>query len=315
MRRSSALDYDASPRLRAAGAADATTLVADLETPVSAFLKLAGAPAGDMFLLEFGRGRRAARPLFDDRARSRPDLALATARSAEINRRARATATALRALPRAAARGAARAASPNRASTLPAGLPPMAAGVFGYLGYDMVRQMERLPPAKPDPIGVPDAVLIRPTVMVVFDSVRDEIIDRRRRCARQPGVAAKAALRARREARLDARRRRARRAARPRAAGRSTRSLTASAARLEHAPRPNSSAWSSARRNTSRAGDVFQVVLSQRFTSRFDLPPFSLYRALRRVNPSPFLCFLDFGGFQIVVLQPGDPGAACATAR
>jgi anthranilate synthase component 1 len=52
------------------------------------------------------------------------------------------------------------------------------------------------------------------------------------------------------------------------------------------------------------AGDVFQVVLSQRFTSRFDLPAFSLYRALRRVNPSPYLCYLDFGGFQIVVSSP-----------
>jgi anthranilate synthase component 1 len=53
-----------------------------------------------------------------------------------------------------------------------------------------------------------------------------------------------------------------------------------------------------------RAGDAFQIVLSQRFTSRFDLPAFALYRALRRVNPSPYLCFLDFGGFQIVVSSP-----------
>ncbi len=58
---------------------------------------------------------------------------------------------------------------------LPQGLPPMSAGVFGYLGYDMVRRMERLPPAKPDPIGVPEALLIRPTVMVVFDAARDEM--------------------------------------------------------------------------------------------------------------------------------------------
>ncbi len=52
------------------------------------------------------------------------------------------------------------------------------------------------------------------------------------------------------------------------------------------------------------AGDAFQIVLSQRFTSRFDLPAFALYRALRRVNPSPYLCFLDFGGFQIVCSSP-----------
>ena len=48
----------------------------------------------------------------------------------------------------------------------------MAAGVFGYLGYDMARQMERLAAAKPDPIGVPDAMMLRPTVMVVFDAVQ-----------------------------------------------------------------------------------------------------------------------------------------------
>ena len=53
-----------------------------------------------------------------------------------------------------------------------------------------------------------------------------------------------------------------------------------------------------------RAGDIFQVVLSQRFTSPFQLPAFALYRALRRVNPAPFLCYLDFGGFQIVCSSP-----------
>ena len=53
-----------------------------------------------------------------------------------------------------------------------------------------------------------------------------------------------------------------------------------------------------------RAGDIFQVVLSQRFTAPFALPAFSLYRALRRVNPSPYLCYLDFGDFQIVTSSP-----------
>src|SRR5664280_2880619 len=58
---------------------------------------------------------------------------------------------------------------------LPESLPPMAAGVFGYLGYDMVRLMEELPPPNPDPIGIPDAVLVRPTIVVVFDAVKDSI--------------------------------------------------------------------------------------------------------------------------------------------
>jgi anthranilate synthase component I len=63
-----------------------------------------------------------------------------------------------------------------------------------------------------------------------------------------------------------------------------------------------------------RAGDIFQVVPSQRFSVPFKLPPFALYRALRRLNPSPFLFFLDLGGFALVGSQPGDPGARCATA-
>ena len=68
------------------------------------------------------------------------------------------------------------ASSPSRAfRRRPSTCPPMAAGVFGYLGYDMVREMEQLAPAKPDPIGVPDSIVLRPTLMVVFDSVRDEI--------------------------------------------------------------------------------------------------------------------------------------------
>jgi len=183
---------------------------------------------------------------------------------------------------------------------LPQAMPPMSAGVFGYLGYDMVRQMERLPAAKPDKIGVPEALLIRPTVMVVFDAVRDEmsVVTPIRPAA---GVAARAAWEAA-EARLDA-------------------VVAALEGPLDHAfPAVDPKLMADkAVSNTSddeflamvakakeyiAAGDAFQIVLSQRFTSRFELPAFSLYRALRRVNPSPYLSYLDFGGFQIVVSSP-----------
>ena len=183
---------------------------------------------------------------------------------------------------------------------LPPGLPPMSAGVFGYLGYDMVRHMERLPPVKPDSIGVPEALLVRPTVMVVFDTARDEmaVVTPVRPAA---GVAARAAYESA-QARLDA-------------------VVAALEAPLDHKPPEVDPALLAdpASSNTTEAeyeamvakakeyivaGDAFQVVLSQRFTSRFELPAFSLYRALRRVNPSPYLCFLDFGGFQIVVSSP-----------
>ena len=59
--------------------------------------------------------------------------------------------------------------------TLPEGLPPMAAGIFGYMGYDTVRLIENLPNVRPDVLDVPDAILMRPTVMVIFDAVRDEM--------------------------------------------------------------------------------------------------------------------------------------------
>ena len=121
-----------------------------------------------------GRGRRAARPLFDDRPRSRPDLALERRGRRDQPPRAR-RADAFVPCP-GKPLDALRALLAESRIELPPGLPPMSAGVFGYLGYDMVRHMERLPPAKPDPIGVPEAMLIRPTVMVVFDSVRDEMV-------------------------------------------------------------------------------------------------------------------------------------------
>src|SRR5258706_7985991 len=60
--------------------------------------------------------------------------------------------------------------------TPPAGLPPMATGLFGYLGYDMARQVENLPNPPPDTLGLPDAILLRPTITAIFDSVKDEII-------------------------------------------------------------------------------------------------------------------------------------------
>ena len=274
------------------------TMVADLETPVAAYLKLAAGRAGNIFLLESieggaQRGRYSMIGLDPDVIwRSRGAVS-------EINRRAQHEANAFAPCP-GKPLDALRALLAESHIDLPAGLPPMSAGVFGYLGYDMVRHMERLAPAKPDPIGVPDAILIRPTIMVVFDGVRDEM-SLVTPVRPQPGVTAKAAI-ARAQERLDA-------------------IVSVLEGPLAHAPPPADPNLSAAAptSNTSEAefhamvlkakdyiaaGDAFQIVLSQRFTSRFDLPAFSLYRALRRVNPSPYLCFLDFGDFQIVVSSP-----------
>jgi anthranilate synthase component 1 len=275
-----------------------TTLVADLETPVSAYLKLAAGRSGNMFLLESVEGG-AQRGRYSMIGLD-PDLIWRSNGSgAEINRRAAVDAEAFVPCP-GKPLDALRALLAESRIELPAGLPPMSAGVFGYLGYDMVRHMERLPPAKPDPIGAPEAILIRPTVMVVFDSVRDEMVVVTPIRPAQ-GISALAAREAA-QARLDA-------------------VVAALEGPLDHvAPAVDPTLLADrAVSNTSEAdflamvarakdyivaGDAFQIVLSQRFTSRFDLPAFSLYRALRRVNPSPYLCFLDFGGFQIVVSSP-----------
>ncbi len=180
------------------------------------------------------------------------------------------------------------------------GLPPMAAGVFGYLGYDMVRHMERLAPAKPDPIGVPDAVMIRPTLMVIFDAVRDEmwvITPVRPR----PGVSARVAHAAALD-RLDA-------VVSVLEGPLTHKGASADPHLLADEPRSNTGspaylAMVERAKEYIRAGDIFQVVLSQRYSAPFALEPFALYRALRRINPAPFLCFLDFGAFQICCSSP-----------
>ena len=147
-------------------------LLADLETPVSAFLKIAGGKPMSFLLesVEGGavRGRYSVIGL-------EPDLIWrSTGARAEINRSARSAPAVFQDCPQPPLE-ALRALIAESRIVLPEDLPPMAAGVFGYLGYDTVRLMERLPASKPDPIGIPDAVLIRPTLIVVFDAVKDTI--------------------------------------------------------------------------------------------------------------------------------------------
>ncbi|WP_332696730.1 anthranilate synthase component I [Bosea sp. (in: a-proteobacteria)] len=272
------------------------SLVGDCETPVAAFMKLRHAGKGPAFLLESVeggavRGRYSMIGLEPDliwrchhgqSALCRPALGdsfLPDPRPAFESLRALLTESAV----------------PDQD-----GLPPMAAGVFGYLGYDMVRLMERLAEPKETGVGVPDAILMRPTLMVVFDAVRDEITVVTP-VRHQPGVPARAAHE-RAQERLEA------------VVSALESPLPAEAgidiAGLSH-PEPVSNtseaeyeAMVGRAQEYIRAGDIFQVVLSQRFEAPFELPPFALYRALRRVNPAPFLCYLDFEDFQIVCSSP-----------
>jgi hypothetical protein len=146
-----------------------TRLVADLETPVSAMLKLSAGRA-NAFLLESVEGG-AVRGRYSIIGLD-PDLVF----RAEGERAAIERAGAGRPEPCAAPTlQAIRDLLAESRIELPQDLPPMAAGVFGYLGYDLVRLMERLPPAKPNELDLPDTMLVRPRIVVVFDSVKDEL--------------------------------------------------------------------------------------------------------------------------------------------
>ena len=273
-----------------------TRLVADLETPVSAMLKLS-AGRRDRFLLESVEGGAA-------RARYSiigidPDLIFrAFGARAEVNAdpvtdRERYEPMAVPTL--AALRGV----IGESRIRLPADLPPMAAGVFGYLGYDMVRLMEDLPPPNPDPLALPDAILMRPTAIIIFDSVKDEITvvspvrPRPGITAAQAHALAVERLTGVVEA-LDA----------PLASVAEPAAVDGSIEIASNTPGERYIAMVRRAKDYIAAGDIFQVVLSQRFESAFELSPFSLYRALRRTNPSPYLYFLDFGDFAVAGSSP-----------
>jgi anthranilate synthase component 1 len=273
-------------------------LVADLETPVSAFLKLAEGRQ-NAFLFESVQGGEA-------RGRYsiiglKPDLIWRCRDGkAEINRNARSAPDTF--VPDALADKplqSLRALIAETRMALPNGLPPMAVGIFGYLGYDMVRLIERLPNAPPDTLGLPDAILVRPTITAIFDTVRDEIL------IVSPvwpehGVDARAAY-ARASERLgDA----IADLERPAPASPVLADLPAGAAIESNMTHDEYLAMVARAKEYILAGDIFQVVPSQRFRRPFALPPLALYRALRRLNPSPFLYHLAFPGFTIVGSSP-----------
>jgi len=275
-----------------------TSLIADLETPVSAMLKL-GADRPYSFLLESVEGG-AVRGRYSIIGLD-PDIIWRVVEDkVEINTSATTDLNRFEPRDEAPLEGLRSLLAQSRIDLSPE-LPPMASGIFGYLDYDMVRQMEELPDANPDVFGLPQSIFIRPTIMAVFDAVKDEIIVLTPvwpnggvtatqaydlACARLSGILDKLA------APLDY--------ATANYSGESSSDV---------APVSNMSKQAymdkvERAKEYIAAGDIFQVVLSQRFEIPFTLPSFALYRALRRVNPSPFLFYLNFGGFAIIGSSP-----------
>ena len=290
-------DFESFARSYEAGRPQALYVchVADLETPVSAFLKL-GEGKDNAFLLESvqggeARGRYSIIGLKPDLVwRTRGDIA-------EIDRQALSGKNKFEPL-KEKPLPSLRALIAETRMTLPEGLPPMAVGLFGYLGYDMARQVEHLPNPPEDTLGLPDAIMLRPTITAIFDTVRDEILVVTPVFPDQKTDAKSAYARA--TARLDE-------------------TLAALEKPLPPPAKVASPKVGEIKSNMTKdeyfamvargkeyiaAGDVFQVVPSQRFRRDFTLPPFALYRALRRLNPSPFLYYISMPGFSIVGSSP-----------
>lgn len=271
----------------------ALKLISDLETPVSAFLKLSNADK-PCFLLESVQGG-------ESRGRysiigMEPDLIWRCSNGkAQINRTAEhkpdvyepvaeAPLASLKALHR------------ECHMTIPEGFPPMAAGLIGYMGYDMVREMEHLPAAKHDSIGLPDACFMRPQVMIVFDTVKGELflvtpVWKQEKTAYDTAKQRLLKVKERLQSPLNTKA----------VAGETS---EATLAFKSNTTREAYHQMVEKAKDYIRAGDIFQVVPSQRFSAPFALPPFSLYRALRHMNPSPFLFFLQLPGFSLIGSSP-----------
>jgi len=273
-------------------------LVADTETPVGAALKLIEPGRGDFLLesVEGGEVRGRYSLLGLD-----PDLMFrATGHSCEVNRAWRHDRAAFAPLP-GDALVELRALADSCRITVPKGLPPALACLVGYFGYETIGLVETLPRAPQSELTVPDMLFARPTLILVFDGLTDELYCIAPLWAPREGETGDPAC----------------------AIEQAGERIDEALRRLELAPplplrnadlpemalspvlaAADYEAMVLKAKDYIAAGDVFQVVLAQRFTCPFPLPPFALYRALRRVNPSPFLYFLDLPGFAVVGSSP-----------
>lgn len=182
---------------------------------------------------------------------------------------------------------------------LPKELPQSSAGLFGYFGYDMVRHVENLPNLNKDTIGLPDAMFIRPSIIAVLDGVKGEVIlvapvfyepkvDEKEAFKKAKEKISSAILELKKQTITD----------RNLGAPGEMEEPTSNFTKDEYKAAVNKA------KNYINNGDIFQVVPSQRWTQNFSYSPFSLYRSLRRTNPSPFMFYFNFGEFQVIGASP-----------
>jgi anthranilate synthase component 1 len=173
---------------------------------------------------------------------------------------------------------------------LPAGLPALIGGAVGYASYDIIRAYERLPDTNPDELQVPDALFIAPRGMVIYDHLRHRLL-----------AVATAEAQEDAEAQADALSLKLRGPLPTEIPG--TEPTQAPQFSSNFTPQGYMNAVEQALEYI-RAGDIFQVVPSQRFSADLTVHPFALYRALRRVNPSPYLGYLALGDVTLVASSP-----------
>ncbi|MEP7349018.1 MAG: anthranilate synthase component I [Sphingorhabdus sp.] len=270
--------------------------IADTETPVSAALKLFVAERGDFILESVESGETRGRHSLIGIA---PDLVFrAHGNTAEINPHWLTDRDAF-APERLPALNALRALAERCRMDVPSELPPALACLVGYFGYETVGLVEKLPRAPQSSLELPDMLFVRPTVILVFDRLKDEMflvapVWAGAEDAKQIELA---------NERLDETERRLH-GAQPASAVPNTDVDLANMELNPVLPAGRYGEMVSAAKSYIEAGDIFQVVLAQRFTAPFTLPPVNLYRALRRINPSPFLYFLDLPGFALIGSSP-----------
>ncbi|MBL8649104.1 MAG: anthranilate synthase component I [Sphingopyxis sp.] len=273
-------------------------LIADVETPVSAALKLIEPGRGDWVLesVESGETRGRYSLLGLD-----PDLLFEVrGDAARINRDWQRDRDGFAPLETPALQALRDLVAECRFD-VPDALPKALATLVGFFAYETIGLVERIPRAPGAGLGLPDMVFVRPTVILVFDRLADELfliapiwpdddvpIDRAIDAAeeRLDSIAARLA------------------AGNVHAARAATLTDPATVTANPATSPADFAKMVAAAKDYIAAGDIFQVVLSQRFSTPFDLPPFDLYRALRRINPSPFLYFLDLPGFAIIGSSP-----------
>jgi anthranilate synthase component 1 len=270
--------------------------LADTETPVSAALKLMQPERGDFLLESVEGGETRGRHSLIGIA---PDLLFrAEGQTASINRDWLYDRDAFVEMP-GDSLSAMRTLVQSCRMDVAEELPRAIACLVGYFGYETIGLVENLPRAPQSALILPDMLFTRPTVIVIFDRLKDEMFLVSPVWPETDGTPEQKIILA--QERL----------------AEAERNLSLAL------PRTTETTFDSTPENLTPmvpaeqyrdmvlkakeyivAGDIFQVVLAQRFTTPFSLPPIELYRALRRINPSPFLFFLDLPGFALTGSSP-----------